>query len=410
MGQDVADTVIQPIKKRNLFVDFLAILFGISSWIGVTSTYLQLPLLIQTVPEGWKLASYIVVAVQLANIGSFAYVLYQNYSPKKVDDGFLIYITLAIGCIAAICMAFFYEHTVYVNGELHSVPMLVFTLMFALVGCMSSVLFMPYMGRFRECYLVSYMFGMGLNGFVSSVLALIQGVGGTPECVEDENGELHEVYPLPRFGVRLYFELVFCILVLSSIAFVLLNNLKTCKKEYAAGKIGAGNEYQYDDNKEINDNQNQSVPNDVLNLSKFNYIFLLAAIFGLSGLGNGLLPAVVTYSCVPYGNVVYHFATTLAAIANPCGGFIAMFLPHTSIRVIRFLSAIGLALATYIIYIAVQSPNPPFKDSTFGKMLIVSIAKYIFQLLFMQMIEINANLLLFLFHFRLFHGPLLPVS
>ncbi|XP_031619660.1 riboflavin transporter 2-like isoform X2 [Contarinia nasturtii] len=372
MGQDVAETVIQPMGKRNLFVDFLAILFGVSSWIGVTSTYLQLPLLITTVPEKWALASYIVVAVQLANIGSFAYVLYQKYSPKKIDDGFLIYITLFIGCIAAICMAFFYQYTFNINGEPHSVPLLVFTLMFALVGCLSSVLFMPYMGRFRECYLVSYMFGMGLNGFLSSVLALIQGVGGAPNCVKNNStGEITAEYPLPLFGIRLYFELVFGILMLSAIAFVLLNNLKTCKKEYAVGKIGAGNEYHYDDDKDNNDNQNQSIPSDVLNLSNFNYIFLMAALFGLSGLGNGILPGLATYSCVPYGYVIYHFATTLAAIANPCGGFIAMFLPHTSIRVIRFLSIIGLYLAIYIIYIAVQSPNPPLKGSTLGEMLIV---------------------------------------
>lgn len=33
-------------NKRNLFVDALAILFGISSWIGVNSSYLQVPLLV----------------------------------------------------------------------------------------------------------------------------------------------------------------------------------------------------------------------------------------------------------------------------------------------------------------------------------------------------------------------------
>lgn len=373
MTQEATDTVIKPLRKRNIFVDILAILFGVSSWIGVTSTYLQLPLLVPSAPEGWSLPSYIVITVQIANIGSFAYVLYQKYSPKKIDDGFLIYLTLAIGCIAAICMAFFYHHTVEIAGTPYSVFLLLFTLMFALVGCLSSVLFMPYMGRFRECYLVSYMFGMGLNGFVSSVIALIQGVGGPPECIPSNTtqGEFIEYYPPPLFGIGLYFGFVFGILVLSTIAFILLNNLRTCKKEYAAGTIGMGNEYHYD-HKDENDETKKHIPDDVLNLSTFNYIFLMAAVVGLSGLGNGLLPGLMSYSCLPYGNQIYHLAVTLGAIANPCAGFIAMFVPHTSIRVIRLLSFVGSILAIYQFLIALQSPDPILKNTVLGEVFIVS--------------------------------------
>lgn len=375
MGHDATDTVIQPLKKRNLFVDGLAILFGISSWIGVTSTYLQLPLIVNTAPEGWTLPSYIAITVQTANIGSFAYVLYQKYSSRKLDDGVLIYFTLLLGCVAAICMALFHQETIEIFGNQHSVALLTFCLMLALVGCLSSVLFMPYCGRFRECYLVSYMFGMGLNGFLSSVLALIQGVGGPPECIPNNSTDgptFIEHYPEPLFGIKLYFILVFAILVLSTIAFILLNNLEICKKEYAAGTIGMGNEYHYDKKDEIQDN-NQNVPDDVLHLSTFNYVFLTAAVVGLSGLGNGIFPGLMSYSCIPYGNVTYHFAVTLAQIANPCAGFIAMFMPHTSIRVIRFLSSIGSILAVFIFYTATQSPTPPLHDLLIGDILIVSI-------------------------------------
>lgn len=374
MSQGAADTVIQPLKKRNLFVDALTILFGISSWIGVTSVFLQLPLLVSTAPEGWNLPSSMAITVQTANIGSFAYVLYQKYSPKKLNDGLLIYVTLIIGCIAAICMSFFYQHTVEINGTHHSVALLLFTLMFASVGCLSSVLFMPYMGRFRECYLVTYMFGMGLSGFLSSVLALIQGVGGPPECIKNnstDGPEFIEYYPPPLFGTKVYFEFVFAVMVLSTIAFVLLNNLSTCKKEYAAGTIGTGNEYHYD-HKENSEEKNTKIPDDVINLSTFNYVYLMAVVVGLSGLGNGIFPGLITYFCLPYGNITYHFAVTLAAIANPCAGFIAMFVPHTSIRVIRFLSFIGTVIAIYIFVIALQSPDPPLKDSTLGDILIVS--------------------------------------
>lgn len=215
---------------------------------------------------------------------------------------------------------------------------------------------------------------MGLNGFISSILALIQGAGGPPECIKNNSTKEPEYiafYSPPLFSTELYFEFVFGILVLSTIAFVLLNTLKTCKNEYAAGTIGVGNEYHYD-NRDNMDERNQMIPKDVLNLSTYNYIFLMGAVVGLSGLGNGVLPGLIIYSCAPYGNSIYHFAMTLAFFANPCAGFLAMLLPHNSIRIIRFLCFIGSILAVYIFYIALQSPAPPLKDEILGKILIVS--------------------------------------
>lgn len=368
--------VAQEQKPRNRLVDILAVLFGISSWIGVTSTFIQLPLIVPTAPEGWQLPSYIVVTVQMANIGSIAYIVYQKYSRRKINDGILIYITLVIGCVAAICMAFFYQETVEINGVQHSVALLVFTLMFALVGCLSSVLFMPYMGRFRECYLITYMLGMGLNGFVSSVLTLIQGVGGPAECIPNNstNGPAFIKYvPPPLFGSKIYFMLVFAVIVMSTIAFVLLNNLQVCKNEYASVTIGQGNKYHYNE-KDENGQLIEKIPDDVRNLSTFNYCFLMACLMGLASLGNGIFPAVMTYSCLPYGNVTYHFAVALAAIVTPGAGMVAMYLPHTSIRVVRILSVIGTALAAYIFGIAVNSPHPWLQDSIFGSIFLVSAA------------------------------------
>lgn len=108
-------------KRRIFFVDALAILFGISSWIGVNSSYLQVPLLVSTAPEGLSLASHMTVAVQSSNIISFAYIAYQKFSPVKVKDGHLIVITMLIGCATAIAMAFFYGKTTKISDTDHSV-------------------------------------------------------------------------------------------------------------------------------------------------------------------------------------------------------------------------------------------------------------------------------------------------
>ena len=55
--------------RRNIFVDILAVLFGISSWISINGLWVELPLLVERLPEAWTLASYLSVIVQLANIG-----------------------------------------------------------------------------------------------------------------------------------------------------------------------------------------------------------------------------------------------------------------------------------------------------------------------------------------------------
>jgi hypothetical protein len=76
-------------EDRNALIDVLAIFFGtiilravcasfiygfyfhkgIGSWIGINSLWIQLPLLVNVLPEAWYLASYLVIIIQLANIG-----------------------------------------------------------------------------------------------------------------------------------------------------------------------------------------------------------------------------------------------------------------------------------------------------------------------------------------------------
>ena len=53
------------LRNRVILVDLLAILFGISSWISINGLWVELPLLVQTLPEGWALPSYLSIIVQV---------------------------------------------------------------------------------------------------------------------------------------------------------------------------------------------------------------------------------------------------------------------------------------------------------------------------------------------------------
>ena len=66
----------QRLSNRKLIVDVLALLFGLGAWIGINGIYVQLPLLVNTSPEGWTLPAYMVMLVQIANLGPILYTLY----------------------------------------------------------------------------------------------------------------------------------------------------------------------------------------------------------------------------------------------------------------------------------------------------------------------------------------------
>lgn len=278
--------------KRNYFVDLLVTLFGISTWIGITGTYLQLPQLVETAPESWTLPSFIVIVVQGGNIASLVYILYEKYSCVRFNDATIIYTTLAFACLASILMAFFHQRTIEVNGEPKSIPLFILTAMFAIVGCLSSVVFMPYMGRFREIYLMTFMFGQGLNGFISSIVSLIQGIGA-PQCEKSANftGTSTMTPSKPLFEPREYFFFVFGMLFLGLTSFFLLNTLRMCRKEYASGELH--------ESSKINDcigspNGYDSIPNNTRAeyLSAFQYLSLMIVIGVISFLSFGILPGI----------------------------------------------------------------------------------------------------------------------
>lgn len=360
---------------RSIIVDILAVLFGIGSWIGVSSTYLQLPIITNTAPEGWKLSSYVDLTVQSGNIGAVTYVLYQKFASKKLYDAYVIYVTMVIACIAAFGMAFFYDKTIEIFDKPRSVFLIGFTCLFSFVACLSSVVAMPFMGRFREIYLVSYLLGQGLNGFLSSILTLIQGVGESDEkCIPNNSTDSHVLtksIPEPRFGPRTFFLFVFGMVVLSTIAFKLLNSLRICRNEYAEVSVNNGNYYQYDLSERNKDNY-QNLPEDVRNLSRGNFIYLLVTDAVICFIGNGILPAIQPFSCLPYGNRAYHLSVTISLIANPICCFVAIFVPHFSIKWVRILTAVWFFNGSYIIFCALQSPQPPFVGLLTGELLIVS--------------------------------------
>jgi riboflavin transporter 2 len=367
-----ARAYFQNITKARLVVTTLVLLFSIGSWLGIKATFLEEPLLVGPAPEGWRLPSYLVVITQMGNLGPILYSLIQKFRPIK--DAYYIYALLLIGVAGSLVMAFFHQSTAYVFGADRSVAIFVAMFGYALIGCSSSVLFMPYMGRFYEIYLITYIFGVDFSGLVTSVIVIIQGVGGDPECVANlslDGPAFVEYVPPPRFGVKALFFFVTALMVVSIIAFYLLEKLPICKTEYAAIDIKDGNNFTYAD-ADVKD-ESAAAGESVKQLSKFNFYYLLIMQAVVCLVGNGILPSIQSFSSLPYGNSTYHLVVTLSTIASPVACFFAFFVPHHSIRQVTALIVFTGTLGAYATVTAIMSPTPPLLDTVAGEILIVSI-------------------------------------
>ncbi len=58
---------------RNPWLDGLAAVFGMASWISVNGLWVELPVMVPLLPESWALASYLSVIIQIANLGPIIY-------------------------------------------------------------------------------------------------------------------------------------------------------------------------------------------------------------------------------------------------------------------------------------------------------------------------------------------------
>lgn len=70
-----------------------------------------------------------------------------------------------------------------ISSEKHSVGLLSLALCSSLVDCTSSVTFVAYLTGMPEAYMGALTFGEAFSDIVPSAIALVQGVGGDPECV-----------------------------------------------------------------------------------------------------------------------------------------------------------------------------------------------------------------------------------
>ncbi|XP_077980132.1 riboflavin transporter 2-like [Glandiceps talaboti] len=226
-------------------VHTLVCLFGMASWLSNSGVMLQLPIMVNYLPEGWALGSYITLINQLASFGVIVFCIPQCFTSKRFEI-VTNYVFFSVEILACIMLALFWDRTSgTTEGEEHSTALLIICFFMALGNKTSNLSFLAFMTLFPNVYMGSYFVGDALNNFVPSVLALLQGAGGNPECRNmtivsstvignvSINTTYHETeyyYPTPRYPVELYFIVIGILLCVSLLSHSMLAHMPIIAK------------------------------------------------------------------------------------------------------------------------------------------------------------------------------------
>nr|XP_033779368.1 solute carrier family 52, riboflavin transporter, member 3-A-like [Geotrypetes seraphini]XP_033779369.1 solute carrier family 52, riboflavin transporter, member 3-A-like [Geotrypetes seraphini] len=390
----------------DLLVHLLACIFGTGSWVAINGLWVELPLLVNQLPEGWYLPSYLTVIIQLANVGPLFVTLMHRFKPGKLNEVIVIYSIVILGILACLLLALFWQRTTVIGGVLHSTAFLIITFFLSLVDCTSSVTFLPFMMRLQPKYITTYFIGEGLSGLLPGIIALAQGasmvncvnvsqiLNSTVINVNDTSGfhQMETQYMPPNFSTEIFFFLLAAMMVFCLVAFFFLTRVPTIleisRENLVASSVNINSSEvttNVQDSRELFGSNDSSTlgptpehsegvagtqcKEESYSVPQLVFIYFLVA--WVNSLTNGILPSVQTYSCMPYGNMAYHLSATLSSMANPLACFIAMFVPRRSLLLLGFLALVGTGFGTYNMAMAVLSPCPLLQHSEWGDALII---------------------------------------
>ncbi|XP_051525226.1 solute carrier family 52, riboflavin transporter, member 3-A-like [Myxocyprinus asiaticus] len=372
-----------------LYTHALACAFGLGSWVSINGLWVELPMIVNILLEGWDLPSYLTVIIQLANLGPLLVTLAHKFCPGRLRENLVIYTVLLIGVVACVLLALFWKNTTVLLGQRRSTAFFILTFFLASVDCTSSVTFLPFMMQLPAKYITTYFIGEGLSGLVPGLVALAQGVGMS-KCVNvshtsdnltdpgDTTYVVETQYLPPNFSTEIFFFFLAVMTAISLGAFFILNRVpRTFELSTenlvpgldAVATVCRGLEDPTGPEKD--EKKQTKVPILAPLHTGYQLTFIYFMVVWVNGATNGLLPSVQTFSCMPYGNMAYHLSAALSSVANPVACIIAMFFPKRSLVFLGFMCLLGSGFGGYNMAMAAMSPCPLLQDTPVGDAIIV---------------------------------------
>lgn len=314
-----------------------------------------------------------------------------------VSDRAIVYGLLIIGMIAGTCLASFWDKTMVIFGQTRSYVFFICVFFLAILDCTCTIAFLTYIGVFRGDYVTALYIGEGISSLLPSLFALLQGTGDSShECFNSTTNStltniawsnstielnLNESKKKPRFSISTYFWLLLSTLIVSFLAFLVLEFYPGFRKERISNKHTSSPSHRYSIDSKADKQESPLIrkrkrstiykakqANKKKNLDKF---VLFTAITFISFVLYGILPALSSYSAMPYGSKIMHLSSTLALISQPISSMFATFFRIKSTSNMIKLLIFTILLSSYIIMASFMSPCPPFKNKWFSGYLMV---------------------------------------
>ncbi|CAF3747644.1 unnamed protein product [Rotaria socialis] len=111
--------------------------------------FAELPQIILTQPESWKLGANLALTTNLGNIAPFTLVLIKFFYRKHEFNSVPInYVVIGIGMLSCLLLTFFWSYTTIVVNQKRSTALLILAFSLSLLDCTSSISFADYIHRF----------------------------------------------------------------------------------------------------------------------------------------------------------------------------------------------------------------------------------------------------------------------
>ncbi|XP_038616237.1 solute carrier family 52, riboflavin transporter, member 2 [Tachyglossus aculeatus] len=380
-----------PKAGRTVRTHVLVALFGMGSWVAINGIWVELPVVVQDLPEGWNLPAYLSVLIALGNVGPLVVTLCRRCGWGGAGPGErrLIRAVQLLAVVGMALLAPLWARTASVLGQPHAVAFLVLAFALAVACCTSNLTFLPFLTRLPPACLRTFFLGQGLSALLPCVLALAQGVGrlecrnlslpapGAPlpslsflptpvPSPPPPAPALVPIYFQERFSAGTFFWALAGLLALSAGAFAgLLLLLPPPPAPPEPGEESSPLRDQAGAGAAV---EGESPPAPFWT-SRTAYLLGLLAL--VNALTNGVLPAIQSYSCLPYGRTAYHLAVVLSNVANTLACFVAMAVLCRTALGLAALALAGTACGTFLMVLAVLSPCPPMVGTVPGTALVV---------------------------------------
>ncbi|VDM46566.1 unnamed protein product [Toxocara canis] len=312
--------------------------FGMGSWLSVNAVFVQLPLMVYVVPEGYDLATYIVLIVQIACIFPLVYGIIDAKMAtvqlwNKYSHAILIPIMLIMSGAGLLMAAFVYDHPAVTSSSKHSYWLFVAFFIMSIPCTTSDVLFMPYITKLESTkYVATFFIGMGLSALIPSAVSLIQGANA------NLNGSAANPWGSTEggvlFGPRAFLVLMAVLCCFSLIGFLVLlkqtsgtteknvsrvvfraPSVSICSVDNGTVEKSGIRAYSVAESK-------ASVGSETI--SSFSWYILLSISLLLGAVQNSVVPVILPYATQPYGQNVkigpYNYLYVIFALS---AGFIS---------------------------------------------------------------------------------------